>query len=103
MDPSRKANREDTETTLQYQSPQDALLVGELNEQNLTQLLASITELEQTPAGAAELKRRVKLFGECQRIEGESSGSYHARLRHWLDREIPQTKVPLHPPRQTEN
>lgn len=101
MDPSRKANREDTETTLQYQSPQDAMLVAELNEENLAQLLASIGELEQTLVGAADLKRRSKIFGECQRIESETLGQFYARLRHWLDRELPQTKSPLHTPRQT--
>ena len=101
MDASRKANREDHEITLQYKSRQEALLVEELNDDKLTQLLAFISRLEQTPPGAAELQRRIKLFGECKRIEGETSGQFYARLRHWLDREIPQTKSPLHAPRQT--
>lgn len=103
MDPSRKANREDMETTLQYQSPQDAQLVEELNEHNLSLLLARISTLEQSPNEAAELKRRIKLFGECPRIDGESSGQFHARLRLWLERELPPVKSPLHPPRQTGN
>ena len=101
MDSSRKANREDNEITLQYKSRQEALLDEELSEDKLTQLLASISQLDQTPAGAAELRRRRELFGECKRIEGETSGQFYARLRHWLDREIPQTKSPLHAPRQT--
>ena len=43
MDTSRKANREDNEKTLQYQSRQENLLVEELNEDKLTQLLAFIS------------------------------------------------------------
>lgn len=101
MDPSRKANREGNEITLQYQSPQDAMLVEELNEQNLKQLLSWISKLEGTPSGAAELQRRTKLFGQGHRVEGESSGQFYVRLRHWLERELPQTKSPLHAPRQT--
>ena len=100
MDPSRKATRENHERTLQYQSPQDALRAEELGAEKLAQLLATISGLEQTPAGAAELQRRGKLFGACQRIEGETAGQYHARLRQWLDRDLPQTKLPLHGPRQ---
>ena len=101
MDQSRKANREDNEITLQYKSRQETLLVDELNEDNLTQLLAFISQFEQTPLGAADLQRRKKRFGECKRIEGEPPGQFYARLRQWLDREIPQTKSPLHAPRQT--
>jgi hypothetical protein len=101
MDISRKANREANEKTLQYRSRKEILLEEELSEDKLTQLLAFINQLEQTPSGAAELQRRRKLFGECKRIEGESSGQFYARLRQWLDRDIPQTKSPLHAPRQT--
>jgi hypothetical protein len=101
MDPSRKANREDNEKTLQYQSRPEALLVEELNEDKLTELLAHISGLEKTPSDAAELQHRIKLFGECKRAEGETSGQYCARLRHWLDRDMPKTKSPLHAPRQT--
>ncbi len=101
MDASRKASREGNERTLQYQSRQETLDIEEQNEEKLRQLLAFIRQLEQTPLGAAELQRRTKLFGECNRIEGETSGQFHARLRHWLDRDIPQTKSPLHAPRQT--
>jgi hypothetical protein len=101
MDKSRKANRKDNEITLQYKTRQEILLEEELSEDKLTQLLASISQLDQTSAGAAELQRRSKLFGECKRIEGETSGQFYVRLRHWLEREIPQTKSPLHGPRQT--
>jgi hypothetical protein len=101
MDKSRKANRENNEVTLQYRSRQETLLQEELSEDKLIQLVECIHQLEQTPAGAAELQRRRKLFGDCQRIEGETSGQFYARLHHWLDREIPQTKSPLHVPRQT--
>ena len=101
MDQSRKANREDDEITLQYKTRQETLLEEELSEDKLTQLLASIGQLDQTPAGAAELRRRRELFSECKRIEGETSGQFYSRLQHWFDREMPQTKSPLHAPRQT--
>ena len=100
MDHSRKANREGNEKTLQYKSRQETRLDEEFTEDKLTELLASISQLDQTPPGAADLQRRRKLFGECKRIEGETSTQFYVRLRHWLDEEIPQTKPPLHPPRQ---
>ncbi len=101
MDHSRKANRADNEKTLQYKSRQETQLNEELAEDKLTQLLVSISQLDRTPAGAAQLQRRTKLFGECKRIEGESSSQFYTRLRHSLDRDILQTKSPLHAPRQT--
>ena len=102
MDRSRKANREGNEVTLQHKSRAEALRIEELVEEKLAHLQASIEQLQQTPAGTAELKRRVKAFGECRRIEGETSAQYYDKLRRWLDRDIPQTKAPLHPPRQVE-
>jgi hypothetical protein len=103
VDKTRKANRGDNEITLQYKSRRETLLDEELSEDKLTQLLAYISQLDQTPTGAAELQRRRELFGECKRIEGDTSGQFYARLHHWLDREIPQTKSPLHAPRQSGN
>ena len=103
MDITRKANREAQETTLQYKSRQETLLDEELAEDKLTQLLAFIDQLKRTPEGAADIQRRVKIFGECERSEGETKAEVYAKLRHWLDRDIPQTKSPLHPPRQNES
>jgi signal transduction histidine kinase len=100
MDRSRKANREGSEVTLQHKSQQEAKLVEELIEDKLAQLQALVEQLKQTPSGAATLQQRIKHFGDCQRIEGETSDKFYERLRHWLDRVIPQTKSPLHPPRQ---
>jgi hypothetical protein len=102
MDRSRKANREDNEITLQYKSRRETLHDEEFSEDKLAQLLATISRLDQTPLGAAELQRRRELFGACERIEGETSGQFYARLRHWLDRDVSQTKAPLHAPRQTD-
>jgi hypothetical protein len=65
----------------------------------VAELQASIEQLKQTPAGLAEPKRRVKAFGECQRIEDETSAQFYDKLRRWMDRELP-TKSPLHRPRQ---
>ena len=101
MDRSRKENREGREKTFQYKSHKEALLDEELTEDKLAQLLAFIGELEHTPEGSAELQRRVKLFGECEKSEGENSTNFYAKLHHWLHRDIPRTKSPLHPPRQT--
>ena len=101
MDITRKANREAQEATLQYRSRQEALLGDELTEDKLTQLLAFIGKLERNPEGADEIQRRLNLFGECKRSEGDPSAEFYAKLRHWLDRDIPQTKSPLHSPRQT--
>jgi hypothetical protein len=103
MDPTRKANRAGNEVTLQYQSRQETLGVEELIEDKLKQLQAFIQRLEQTPPGSAEIRSRTKLFGACKRVEGETSGQYYGRLRHWLDRATPHTKSPLHPPRQTDD
>lgn len=102
MDRSRKATREGNEVTLQHMSPKEALLIEELVEEKLVRLQASIELLKQTPEGTVELQRRIKAFGECQRIEGETSGQFYDKLRRWLDRDIPLTKSPLHPPRQVE-
>ena len=99
MDRSRKANREGNEVTLQHKSRKEALLIEQLVEEKLAQLLASIEQLKQTPEGTAELERRVKVFGECQRIEDETPGQFYDKLRRWLERNT-ATKSPLHPPRQ---
>ena len=101
MDRSRKENREGREKTFRYKSRQEALLDAELTEDKLAQLLAFVGELEHTREGNAELQRRVKVFGECERIESETSSDFYAKLHHWLHRDIPQTKSPLHPPIQT--
>jgi hypothetical protein len=100
MDRSRKANRERNEVTLQHKSRKEALRVERLVEEKLAELQASMEQLRQTPEGMAELKRRTKVFGECERIEDETPGQFYDKLRRWLEREIPQTKSPLHPPRQ---
>jgi hypothetical protein len=102
MDITRKANREAQETTLQYKSRQETLLDAEMIEEKLVQLLAFVGKLKRTPEGANEIQRRTKLFGECKRGAGETSAEYYGRLRHWLDRDIPQTKMPRHVPRQMD-
>ena len=100
MDRTRKATRDGNEVTLQHQSRNEMSLIAALVEERLAELQASIEQLKQTPAGPAELQRRVKAFGECQRIEGETSAQFYDKLRRWMDRDAPPTKSPLHPPRQ---
>jgi len=102
MDRSRKANRQGTEETLQHKSQREAALVDELMAVKLQKLQASLEQRKTTPAGAAELQRREKAFGECRRFEEETAGQYYDRLRHWQDRALPQTKRPLHRPRQND-
>src|SRR4029434_3316561 len=72
MDRSRKENREDRERTFQYKSRQEALLDDELTEDKLSQLLSFLQKLKDTPEGSAEIQRRVKVFGECERSDGET-------------------------------
>jgi len=88
MNPSRKSKREDLEVILQYRSSQQNLLVEERMEEKLTQLQAFVGQLTATPHGRTELENRTKRFGDCQRIEGETSGQFYSRLRQWLDRDV---------------
>ena len=97
MDISQKAIREGHESILRLQAKQRTLSVKQLDEETLGHLLAFVRQLERTPPGAAELQRRTTLFGECNRLEGETSSRFRGRLRHWLDREMPQTKSPRRP------
>jgi hypothetical protein len=101
METSRRANRDGQQTMLKSEVRQENALVAGLNENKLAQLLAFVSRLQQTPAGAADLQYRIKHFGECQRFCGETSGQFYARLRHWLDRDTPETKSPLSARRQT--
>ena len=78
------------------------MIDDELIEDKLAQLLMFFGQLERTPTGADEIQCRTKLFGKCKRIEGETSGDFYAKLRHWLDRDKPRTKSPRHAPRQTD-
>ena len=101
MDRTRKANREINEATLQHVSKGEAELIAELIEEKLAQLQASVEQLKQSPEGIAELERRAKAFGDCRWDEEETTSQFYDKLRHWLERDIPQSKFPLHPPRQT--
>src|SRR4051794_27057253 len=101
MDRTRKANREEHEATLQYRTKNEALDEAELIEEKLTQLLARVAQLEQTSEGITELQRRTTLHGECERLADETSAQFCDKLRVWLERDLQQTKSPLHPPRQT--
>jgi hypothetical protein len=101
MDRSRKATRQGNEVTLQHKSRREAALVDEMVEEKLAQLQATLEQLKKTPAGRAEFGRRVKAFGECARSDGETATQFYDKLRRWLERHLPPTKSPRHPPRQT--
>ena len=73
MDRTRKANRQDDEVTLQYRTHNDVLREGELIEEKLKQLQATVAQLEQTPQGMAELQRRTALYGELAETTGLAS------------------------------
>jgi len=88
-----KENRESHEKTFQYKSRNESLLEDDLIEDKLTQLLAFVDELKHTPEGTAQLQRRAKLFGECNRDDGDNSAAFYAKLHHWLERDIAHTKV----------
>jgi hypothetical protein len=101
MDRTRKANREDDEATLQYRTKNEALDEAELIEDRLTRLQAKLAQLEETPEGRVELQRRTTLYGECERLADDTSAQFCDKMRVWLERDLPLTKSPLHPPRQT--
>lgn len=103
MDRTRKATREGNEVTLHHRTENDALRIAEIIAEKLIDLQASIERLKTTPAGAAELARRIKVFGECNQSDEETTTQFYERLRNWLDLTVPQTKSPLHPPRQTNS
>lgn len=92
MSTSRPADRAGREITQQHKTRQATLSREQLDEFKLTHLLEFIEQLEQTPAGLADIRRRTRLFGECIRFEGETTGRFHGRLRFWLDRNLPQTQ-----------
>ena len=100
MDRTRKATRKGNEITLQHKSRTESSRIETLVEEQLAALQASLEQLQQTPAGIDELRRRVKAFGECQRVESETSSQFYDKLRHWMTREILNTKTLRHPPRQ---
>jgi hypothetical protein len=94
MNPKRNAKREGHEATLQYRTHQETLGIDEVTEEKLAQLHSFIEQLRKTPPGALEFKRRTRLFGECNRMDGEAVGQFYGRLRHWLDRDLPSSKSP---------
>jgi hypothetical protein len=86
MHPNRDMKREAVEATLQFRSRQETLSAEDLIEEKLTHLRMFIGHLKRTPHGWAEIERRIKRFGDCEQIEGETSGQFYGKLRHWLDR-----------------
>jgi hypothetical protein len=88
MNPNRRMHREAVDATLQFRSRQETLAVEDLIEEKLTHLQMFIGHLNRTPHGCAEIERRTKRFGDCKRNEGETSGQFYGKLRHWLDRTI---------------
>ena len=101
MHPNGKMHRQALDATLRFRIRRETLTVEDLVEEKLSHLQIFIGQLARTPHGLAEIERRTKHFGDCERIEGETSGQFYGKLRHWLDRDMPQTKSPLHAPRQT--
>jgi hypothetical protein len=84
--PNRKMKREAVEATLRFTSRQETLSAEDLIEERLTHLQMFIGQLKRTPHGWAEIERRIKRFGDCEQIEGETSSHFYGKLRHWLDR-----------------
>jgi hypothetical protein len=86
MNLTRKTKQENLAQTRLYRSRQAELLADDVIEEKLTQLLVFIGQLNHTPHGRAEIERRVSRYGECNRLEGETSGQFYAKLRNWLDK-----------------
>jgi hypothetical protein len=102
VDRTRKASREANEITLHHRTKGESLGLEEIALEKLIALQKRIEQAMQTPHGKADLARRIKSFGECTRGDQETTTQYYDRLRHWLTLTIPQTKAPLHPPRQND-
>jgi hypothetical protein len=96
MNPTRVVKREDLEKTQQYTRHQETLLVKDMIDEKLIQLQVFIGQLSRTPQGLAELQRRTRCFGACERITGETSGRFYARLRLWLDKDLHEQESPRH-------
>ena len=90
MDLRRKNMPEKNAPATPTRSQPETRHSDDVNDEKLTKLLAFLSSLQRTPPGAAEVERRTQLFGECRRSENETSAQYYARLRHWLDRDLPQ-------------
>ena len=101
MHRNNRLRRKALNATLQFRSWQATLAAEDLIEEKLVHLQVFIGHLAHTPHGLAEVERRPKCFGDCKRINGETSGQFYGRLRHWLDRDMPQTESPLYALRQT--
>lgn len=103
MHQNRRMRCEALEAMLQYRNRQKTLAVDDLIEERLNHLQVFIGHLTSTPHGLAEIERRTKCFGACKRIVGETSGEFYGKLRHWLDRDLPQTRSPLHAASQSRD
>lgn len=91
MHTNRKLRTEAPQATLQLKSWQETLSEKDLIEEKLVHLQVFIDHLAHTDQGLAEIERRTRCFGQCKRIDGETSGKFYARLRHWLDRDMPRS------------
>ena len=88
---------------LQYKSQQQDLLLKDRIEEKLAQLQVFVGQLTATPHGRAELECRTKRFGDCQRIQAETSGQYYSKLRHWLDRDLEPSRPRRDGSRRTDD
>jgi hypothetical protein len=88
MNPICKSKLVPLEEVQRFWGEQRNLSPKEQVEGKLVRLQVFIQQLEQTTSGKADLKRRFKRFGECQRMPDEITSRFYGRLRRWLDRDI---------------
>lgn len=88
MNPTCKSRLKDLEIVRQFWNQQRNLSPEKQVERKLGHLQAFIQQLEQTPSGMDELRRRFRRFGDCKQVASETTMQFHGRLRCWLDRDI---------------
>lgn len=94
MDRNRKAGREGDEITFRYRSRNEDLLDEELIEGRMTQLVAVIAEMQHAAVGSVRLERRSRWCGACERVADDSTVEFYAKLRPWIESDLPRSKLP---------
>ena len=88
MTTTRETKQDGLDAMLHYQIQLRGLRPEGLIEEKLTQLQSFLFQMARTPTGREELERRVRRFGHCRQLAGETAGQFYGKLRQWLDRDI---------------
>jgi hypothetical protein len=88
----RKPNVEDLAAARQARIRQQNLPPTEQIKEKLADLQKFILQLAHTPHGLADLQQRVRMFGECKQVPGESDRDFYGKLRRWLERDCEELR-----------